>query len=407
VRNKIAFLLIIGFSFTSQVYADLLDLYRDNDKTPTRGQISYGFGVNIPAPYGPGAGGNVIDLSAGLKKGGSCGNFNLASELKGIFSKEVLDQYVAGLTGSIVSGAPLLLLCYASQTLCDLYKHYRGMANAGLSMRQKQCQQIEALAMKAGTSLRNNRVMECISEKMGSMGYEAAVAECGQMSDPDIQVPGSSDYKKEYDLSEAIAKVGSDDPMIQEFIKGVVGDVRFSGGYGIYTAGKTKYGMETEVSNFTNVYYNAFRDVGEQAAKAGTIPGPETLKLISTPGFPITPLILTRLRALDSATRDNFYRQYATVAAMTNLLYKIEDAIDAFERAKAASKDKDTIDKIEGTMKDLQRRYDLMEKRLALQKDYLIPMMSALMTYSPPSHSAPPSDEERRFELPRSILPKN
>jgi hypothetical protein len=130
------------------------------------------------------------------------------------------------------------------------------------------------------------------------------------------------------------------------------------------------------------------------------------LQTLSTPGVPITPLIVTRLSALDAATRDNFYRQYAAVAAITAMLYKIEDAIDAFERAKAAAQDKDTIAKLEDTMKDLQRRYDLMERRLALQRDYLIPMMSAVMAYSPPSHNAPPSDEERRFELPKSILPR-
>ena len=405
MRFKIAVLVIIALSSGNQVHADLLDLYRGNDTTPTRGQVSYGFGVNIPAPYGPGAGGNVIDLSAGVQKGGSCGNFNLATELKGIFNKEVLDQYVSGLTGAIASGAPMLLLCYASQTLCDLYKHYRSMANAALSMRQQQCQQIEALATKAGSSLRNNAVMDCISQKMGDIGYEAAVAECGQITDPTVRIPGTNQTASEYNISDAIAKAGSDDPDLQNFIKGVIGDVRFSGGYGIYTAGKTKYGMEGEVSNLTNAYYNAFREVGEQAAQSRTMPNADTLKTLSTPGFPITPLILTRLMAIDAATRDNFYRQYASVAAMTTLLYKIEDAIDAFERSKAAAQDKDTIDKLEDTMKDLQRRYDIMEKRLAMQKDYLLPMFTSVMAYQPPSQSAPPTQDERRFELPKSILP--
>jgi hypothetical protein len=387
----------------NEAQADLLQQYMGNDTTPTRGQISYGFGVSMPA--GPSGGGNVIDLSAGIQKGGSCGNFNLAGELKGIFNKEALDQYVSGLTGSIVSGAPLLLLCYASQTLCDLYKHYRNMANAALSMRHAQCAQIEALAEKTGTSLRNNSIMQCISDRMGDLGYEGAVAECGQISDPTVRIPGSTTTGTEYSLTDAIAKAGSSDPDLQNFIRGVVGDVRFSAGSGIYTAGKTQYGLETQVSNLTTAYYNAVKDVGEQAALNRTIPNNETLKTLSTPGFPITPLILTRLSAFDGATRDNFYRQYASVAAMTTLLYKIEDAIDAFERAKAAAQDKDTIAKLEDTMKDMERRYALMERRLALQKDYLIPMMSAVMAYQAPSHNTQPTQYERRFELPKSILP--
>jgi hypothetical protein len=389
--------------WAAQAQADLLQQYMGNDTTPTRGQISYGFGVNIPV--GPSGGGNVIDLSGGIQKQGSCGMFDLATEIKNIFNKEALDEYVSGLTGAIASGAPLLLLCYASQTLCDLYKHYRNMANAALSMRHAQCSQIEALAEKAGSSLRNNSIMQCISDKIPSEGYDAAVSECGQISDPTLQIPGSTTTATQFSLSDALAKAGSTDPDLQNFIKGIVGDVRFSAGYGIYTAGKTQYGMETQVSNYTTAFYNASRDVGEQFKSTRQCPDASTLSNISTPGVPITCFTLTRLSSLDPATRDNFYRQYSTVAAMNTMLYKIEDAITQLQQAKQASQDKDTIATLEDGINQMERNYDLMEKRLALQQTYLVPMMNSLFNYSPPSHDAPPSDQERQFELPKSILP--
>jgi len=389
----------------SQATADLLEMYLQNDSSPTRGEISYGFGASIPAPYGKGKGGDVIKLSAGLKKNKGCG-FSFAGEVKAIFSKEMLDQYVSGLVGSITSGAPLLLLCYASQTLCDLYKHYRAMANAALRMKQASCQQVEALAMKAGSSLRNNRIMECISENMGEIGYDAAVEKCGNITDPDINVPGSAEYKTEFDLGEALAKAGTDNPDLQNFIKGVVGDVRFSGSFGIYTGSKTKYGLEGQISDLTNKYYDAIKDVGEGYRGGGGCPDGDTLSLVSTPGNPITCLILSRVALLDPQTRDNFYRQYATVAAMTAILYKIEDAVDALERAKAAAKDKDSIEKLKDTINDLERRYSLVERRLALQKDYLNPMMLTLLQYQTPPRTPDITEEEIGIYVPKSIQKK-
>jgi hypothetical protein len=402
MRVKIVVSLVTILIWAAQAQADLLQQYMDNNNSPTRGQISYGFGANIPV--GPSGNGNIIDLSAGIQKQGSCGNFDLAGEIKSIFNKEALDQYVSGLTGAIVSSAPLLLLCYASQTLCDLYKHYRNMANAALSMRHAQCSQIEALAEKAGSSLRNNSIMQCISDKIASEGYDAAVAECGQ-GDPTLQIPNSTTTATQFSLSDAMAKAGTSDPALQDFIKGVIGDVRFSAGYGIYNAGKTENGMETQVGNYTTAFYNASRDVGEQFKATRRCPDDSTLNNISIPGVPISCFTLTRLSALDPATRDNFYRQYSTVAAMNTMLYKMEAAIDLLQQTKAATQDKDTIATIEDGIKEMQRDYDLMEKRLALQQNYLIPMMNSLFNYSPPSHDALPSDQERQFELPKSILP--
>ena len=376
----------VMFSLLASVpaHADLLEQYLNNDQTPTRGQVSYGFGANVPAPYAPNAGGNVIDLSGGVQAGGSCGGFNLGASLKSVFNLEAADQYVQGLASAALSSAPMLLTCYASQTLCDITKFFRTNANAILSMRAGQCQQVEALAEKTGTSLRNNAIKKCIDEhRANGDDLDTAMSACGNIQ-PDTTIPGSTQQVAEYSISDAVAKAGSSDPDVQNFIKGIIGDVRFSGSAGIYTAGSTQYGMETQVSNYTNAFYNATQGVGEQFVSNRQCPDAHTLNLISTPGTPISCLTLTRLSTLDPDTRDNFYRQYASVAAINTLLYKMEDALEALEKAKAAAQDKDTIAKLEDGMNDMERRYNIMEKRLALQKDYLVPMMQTLMQQQAP-----------------------
>lgn len=150
---KIIFMSFTIFMFSSNSYADLFEQYMNNETTKARSEMSYGFGVNMPPLYKSG-GGKVIDLQFRTDKGGVCGEFDLFGELKAVFNKEVLDQYVQGLAGAIVSGAPLLLLCYSSQTRCDLYKHFRNMANFAATLRNAQCHEIEKLAMNTGLALR-------------------------------------------------------------------------------------------------------------------------------------------------------------------------------------------------------------------------------------------------------------
>ncbi len=381
---------------------DLFSKYMDNDRTVQRGQLSYDFGVGVPAPFPEGQGGDVLSFSAGIERK-SCGALNLASEIKGIFNAEELNQYITGLAASVVSGAPLLLLCYASQTLCDLYKHFRNMANAALSIRQRQCSAIESLAANAGTSLRNNSIMRCISENMGSMSYDEAVNKCGQI-EPTAEIPGTGVYQTSYNLTDAIATQIGGDSDINNFIKGVLGDVTFSATVGIANSTYPRFGEESKVSNLTNQFYDATKSTIEGYVNGGGMPDAGTLKLISIPGFPMNPLVLTKLRSVDPITRDDFYRQYSSVAAMTTMLYKMEDAIDAIAAVKSAAKDKDTIQKDEDLIKKLEIKYDLLNKQLALQKDYLLPMFNTLMAYQPVGKEAAPTDAQQKAGMLHSIL---
>lgn len=405
MRLKVIMSLIMILAFAGQIQADLLQEYTDTDTTHSRGQISYGFGVNIPT--GPTGGGNLISLSGGVNKMGSCA-FSAVSQISALFNKEAMDQYVSGLENAIVAGAPLLLLCYASQTLCDLYKHFRNMANATLALRNAQCSQVEALAAQAGTSLRNNSVLQCITNAMNNgtaQDYDSAVDGCTSNQAPLVQIPNSLTQAQSFNLTDALAKAGTSDPNLQNLITGVLGNITFSAQTGIYNPGKVENGMETQVGNYTQAFYNASRDVGEQFAQSLQCPGDDQLKTISIPGSPITCYTLSKLAAFDPVTRDNFYHQYSTVAAMNQMLYELEAAIDLMQQTKASTQDKDTVAAIEDGIKEMQRDYDLMEKRMALQQNYLVPMMSTMLGYKPPPHDAPASDQERQYGLP-NILPQ-
>ncbi len=405
MRLIITIISIIVFgSFSSAQAGDLLQMHMDVDKTKKRTEFSFSAGVNIPSAFKDGGGGQLVDLSAGLKKKGGCGSFDIGASIKALFNKEVLDQYVAGLTNAIVTGAPLLLTCYASQTLCDLYKHFRNMANAGIALRSAQCHQIEQLAMDTGTALNNAARQRCVQERVAAGDEKTeAVRHCASATDLKIDIPGLDKLADGYNLADSIASKFSDDPTMQKFIKGILGDIEIKANFGIARK-YPRHAEESILSELTHKYHNAIKDVGEPVAKGGTPPSAETLKTVSTPGAPITPQMLVKLRFVDPVTRDNFYSQYATVAAMTAMLYRIEDLVDQLEGEKAAIQDETRKKEMENLLKKTERKYELIAKRLQLQRDYLNPLMTAILSHQPPVRSASTTEKEISAVVPRSII---
>ena len=308
MRSKIAVVWVLLFSlfFMGHAWADdLLQNYMNNDTTKPRGQISYGMGVNLPAPS-TATGGNVINLSTGASATSSCGLLDLPNEIKTVFSAEALNNYVQGIESAAINGAPMLLTCYASQTLCDLMKHFRSMANAVMSMRHAQCAQIESLAAKAGSSLRNNAIMDCVTQQISSNGgsYDQALQTCSTQGQFTLNFPGTNlSAGADFSLTDALGKLGvtsTSNPALNNLINGVIGDVHFNAGTGISTQGqKAQYAIENQVGQLTNKYYQALHDVAETAVATRTMPAASDLQTVSTPGVPISPLILTRLAAID------------------------------------------------------------------------------------------------------------
>jgi hypothetical protein len=402
-RKTSSTIVLVAFIFTTNSYADLFDQYMRNDPTKARSEISYGFGVNMPPLY-QGGGGNVLDLHVGTDRGGVCGEFDLMGELKAIFSKEVLDQYVSGLTSSIASGAPLLLLCYASQTLCDLYKHFRNMANFAANLRSAQCHEIEKLAMNTGTALRSDAVRKCIQEKINNgETLDTAISDCTK-SDLKLEIPGVGELKDKYNLAESISKKISDDPATASLVEKFLGTVVFDVNTGIHKSRFPKDAEQQVVSEFTQRYYEALRDITEPVVNGGPYPGEQELKLVSTPGFPMTPQIIARLKHVDPITRDNFYSSYATVVAMAVLLQKITELIDLLDLEKGSVKDEVRKEEIERNIKKLDRKYDLMAKQLELQQRYLSPMLVSLMGYEIPDTTPELSSPDRKSLMPKGIL---
>ncbi len=338
----------------------------------------------------------------------NCGLFSdMTGQINALLDKEKLIQGLTGSVKGIIASAPTTLMCYSSQTLCDIYKFMRNQANFTGQMNQLSCQQYEQLGQGIGESLRSKAVQKCAMEKAEANGtgdYAKYVSECEQNADKlPVEVPGTGVMKEGgYNLSEYIAKRITNDEKIQESLRQLLGDVKFSA-TGIRGQRVPRLGEEQMLDNYTRKYYSVTKEIVESSVKSNSVPDAAALKVISTPGFPITPYFVQKIRYMNPASRESFYEQYATVAGMNATLFKIEELVDTLENAKNDNKDKASVEAIERDIRKLERKYDLLAKRLQLQKEYLSPIFLEVMNYRGIPDEPVTSEDTLRMIVPKGI----
>ena len=97
--------------------------------------------------------------------GSSCSAFDFRGSMKAAF--EEFPEMLEALVKEIVGQLPLLAACYASPTICDLYKHYQGLMNALIQAKYGHCQAIQNAMMYAGKRLAGGEESNCLAVMQG------------------------------------------------------------------------------------------------------------------------------------------------------------------------------------------------------------------------------------------------
>ncbi|QAT16697.1 hypothetical protein BU251_02595 [Candidatus Velamenicoccus archaeovorus] len=141
-----------------------------------RGGVDY----NPPvAPEEPGVGYSIVSGSKG------CSGFDFASSFTSLFSQQILEDYLKGISSAAMAAAPMLLLEYVSPTLADIVKHFNAMTNMRLGLRYAQCEDIEKAAGTYIDKLRKTSEDACVKEKVAQgSDIDSALKACKGQSDP-------------------------------------------------------------------------------------------------------------------------------------------------------------------------------------------------------------------------------
>lgn len=384
--KKITAVIVFVTFFSGSAFADLFTDTRNAailaypEYSKGNSGVSWEMGTRITPSLNRGS--NVIQLGVGMGGQNACGKFGLLPSLQSLFSKEVLDQYVKGLAGSITSGAPMLLLCYASQTLCDLYKHYRNMANAGLALQTQQCNQLDKLAEDIGSGLRAKSEAACIREKATAGGGESPAElmdQCRNKFDMLVE-PATGKYTPSYSIVDQMAKLTNMDSETKSTIKHIMGDAVVSVQTGAGNTSATANPYEQIVNGYTEAYTASLRDVVKQFQLTSKLPSAERLVDASSPDMPLHPSTLKSLAFTDDTTRQTVISQLASLYALIKTYYALESAnslLGQYEESPNLST-KVEKERIQREQRKLQSQINLMEKRIEIQSKYLAPALQAL-----------------------------
>lgn len=321
LRSVIAAVVVTAL-WTAPVHAgDLWDSVTQKSVTQTQIQggsqpgVNFRGGLGVPLPPGGASGGTVASVS--VAGGGGCTTGDFASEFKAMFNADALGDYFKGIASSAISAAPMLLLCYASPTLCDQVKHFKTMAQGVLAVRSAECQAIESAAMDAGKRMGKARQSQCIDEKTaGGAGMVEALDACkdagSEWTGIDLK-PLTSGMDV---VQEALKRTGASED-VQKLAKAVLGDVRVTGSGASKKVEFTPMpedGTEKQWGTYYQGYAVAF-DAVLETVKAGGTPTLEELQKVSAPGVPMTPLMLRQIASLEPGPQ--FVARQKYVSALT------------------------------------------------------------------------------------------
>lgn len=125
----------------------------------------------------------VVDLSANVGVGSSCGEMNVSTNLRSNLNDLMDDNLFKGLGNKIQSAGGMLALCYLSPSYCSIAKHMRMSAHFLSQLNLDSCALIDKYTDSRVSDYELSR-QQCVRQTMQQNGQDvkAALEECGQGS---------------------------------------------------------------------------------------------------------------------------------------------------------------------------------------------------------------------------------
>jgi hypothetical protein len=278
----------------------------------------------------------------------------------------------------------MLVLCYASPTLCDLAKHWQALVNALIQAKYAQCQQVQNAMAYGGLRLRGGQISQCL-EDATRQGHSISVAlETCNTSVAFLRSP-DGEHRQRIDLLQETFKAAGATSETQTLAQGLLGEITL-------TAQGETLGLDHQrpraallrrYEGHRQGADAALRQALDEVRSTGTV-SEATLRAVSVPGQPLPRAALDALVTLqqDQVRFESLVHKLTTGIAITQLTWECADLQEQLAAATEANQH----------LTDEQRR--LLEKRLdGLHRDlaqvvakkevverHLQPALDALLT---------------------------
>jgi len=343
---------------------------------------STGVTVRGGANLTTGQGAHSVTLLRGhAQLGGPCGSFDFGSSLKQAFDE--IPTLIESLAQQLISQAPMLALCYASPTVCDIAKHFQALVNAAVQARFAQCQSAQNAAMYTGLRLRAGEVSRCLEDHAtAGDSISEALKTCN--SDPGSLRSPDGTQKPQVNLVEDTLAAAGATTETQTLAKSLLGEVTLQAGNGPMRAqsDRPQAALLARYEAHKAEAESALRLAVDELHQTGQV-SDTTLRAVSVPGQPLPRAALDALVALhqDQTRYESLLGKLSTGMALTRLTWdchELQDQLAAATEGNAhLSEEERRI--LEKRSEALQLTLLQVMEKAEVQENHLAPAVDALL----------------------------
>jgi hypothetical protein len=290
--------------------------------------------------------------------GGTCGSFDFGAAMTEAF--ESIPALMEGYIQGIIANMPMLVLCYASPSLCDLAKHFQSLVSAIISARYAQCTQIQTAMAYSGLRLRGGEISACLEEQATAGASISEALRTCHSGVSSLRSPLGGRATQVDVLRETLEAAGASAEM-RTLARSLLGEITLSAHGGQLGTSQDRPGaaMLARYEGHRGEVDVAVRRAIAEVRTTGTVTE-TTLQAIAVPGQPIPRAALEALAALqqDPVRYESLLQKLTTGLAITRLTWECAEIQDQLAGAIDANQH----------LSEEQRR--LLERRLeALDRD--------------------------------------
>ena len=333
-----------------------------------------------------------------------CGSFSfgqgLIDNLAGMLDPTAIiagiQQTAMNLLGAAISQLPMIGLCYAAPTMCDIVKYLQDMINEIIQFKGLSCSQAETLLTGLGGRLRKSAETQCVGKKMqGGMTVEKAQIACStSASDMRQAIIDHATGKPVTDSgSDGNSKLVEDtltradaSQEIKDFANDMLGEVEIKAGAGgeidIDVQAPTKRlhdEYEKEKSRFFNEIYECANVVGGGGQLAY-----DKRRECSLPGMATPDAVLRGLYDIgqhEPAAYQDYLNKLAANMALVRLSWMVNETRDKFEEGVIDNPDLDEASQeiLELRLARLMREKDRFISEKETAERHVLPVMREIV----------------------------
>ncbi len=253
--------------------------------------------------------------------GGSCGAFDFGASFREAF--EAIPEIITNIGEGLVSAVPMLAICYASPTACDLVKHWQQWTNILIQSRYAQCQNSRSAAMIAGLSLRDSEVAKCLEASQGTGAtLNQALQQCNGAPTTLRRPDGGTGV--EVRLIEDTLRAAGASPLVQTLAPTVMGEITLTAGDRIgHDSRRPQAALQALYEQHRTTARTNLDAAVDEYQQTGTVQA-QTLQSTSSPGKATARVTIEALASLkgDPVRYEAHMGQLTTAQAVARLTWQ-------------------------------------------------------------------------------------